>query len=127
MPEASKEQYPNTRLIIDATEIGIERPSSLVSQSTTFSAYKNRNTVKVLIGIMPSGAIVFISPTYEGSISDKKNWLNSVKLEVDDEIMADKGFGIQDLLAPLGVRLNIRSQAVSFLLMICYVLRKLQN
>jgi len=28
-------------------------------------------------------------------------------LEVGDEIMADKGFLIQDLLAPLGVRLNI--------------------
>ena len=72
MPESFKEAYPNTRLIIDATEFGIECPSSLVSQSTTFSSYKNKNTVKVLIGIMPSGGIVFISPTYEGSISDKK-------------------------------------------------------
>ncbi|XP_065886077.1 uncharacterized protein [Dysidea avara] len=110
MPESFKEQYPNTRLIIDATEFGIERPSSLVSQSTTFSAYKNKNTVKVLIGIMPSGGIVFISPTYEGSVSDKKLVeLSGLldKLEVGDEIMADKGFDIQDLLAPLGVRLNI--------------------
>ena len=29
------------------------------------------------------------------------------KLEVGNEIMADKGFDIQDLLVPLGVRLNI--------------------
>ena len=29
------------------------------------------------------------------------------KLECGDEIMADKGFQIQDLLAPLGVCLNI--------------------
>ena len=36
MPESFKEAYPDTRLIIDATEFGIERPSSLVSQSTTF-------------------------------------------------------------------------------------------
>ena len=110
MPEVFKQQYPNTRLIIDATEFGIERPSSLVSQSTTFSAYKNKNTVKVLIGIMPSGAIVFISPTYEGSISDKKLVeLSGLldKLEVGDEVMADKGFDIQDLLALHGVRLNI--------------------
>ena len=110
MPESFKEQYPNTRLILDATEFGIERPSSLVSQAATFSAYKNKNTVKVLIGIIPSGAIVFVSPTYEGSISDKKlversNLLDL--LEVGDEIMADKGFDIQDLLAPLGVKLNI--------------------
>lgn len=110
MPESFKEEYPNTRLIIDATEFGIERPSLLVSQSTTFSAYKNKNTVKILIGIMPSGGIIFISPTYEGSVSDKKLVeLSGLldKLEVGDEIMADKGFDIQDLLAPLGVRLNI--------------------
>ena len=45
MPGSFKEQYPNTRLIIDATEFGIEHPSSLVSQAATFSAYKNKNTV----------------------------------------------------------------------------------
>ena len=39
MPESFKEQYPNIRLIIDATEFGIEWPSSLVSQAATFSAY----------------------------------------------------------------------------------------
>ena len=110
MPDAFKEQYPNTRLIIDATEFGIERPSSLVSQSCTFSSYKNKNTVKVLIGINPNGAIVFVSPTYEGSISDKKLVKVSgllEKLEVGDEIMADKGFDIQDMLTPHGVKLNI--------------------
>ena len=75
-----------------------------------FVSIYEKNTVKVLIGIMPSGAIVFISPTYEGSISDKKlvelcGLLD--KLEVGDEIMVDKGVDIQCLLAPLGVRLNI--------------------
>ena len=61
MPEAFKKDYPNTRIIIDATEFSIERPSSLVSQASTFSSYKNRNTIKVLIGITPSGAISFVS------------------------------------------------------------------
>ena len=63
-----------------------------------------------MIGIIPSGAVVFVSPTYEGSISDKKLVEQSGlldKLEVGDEIMADKGFDIQDLLAPIGVKLNI--------------------
>ena len=110
MPESFKSQYPNTRVIIDATEFIIERPSSLVSQSSTFSTYKSRNTVKVLIGIMPSGPVTFISDCYEGSISDKKLVQVSgllEKLEPGDEIMADKGFLIQDILAPLGVRLNV--------------------
>lgn len=110
MPEVFKKEYPNTRIIIDATEFAIERPSSLVSQSCTFSTYKNRNTVKVLVGVTPSGAISFVSECYEGSISDKK--LVEVsglleKLEPGDEVMADKGFQIQDILAPFGVRLNI--------------------
>lgn len=58
----------------------------------------------------PSGAISFVSETYEGSISDRK--LVEVcglleKLEPGDEIMADKVFTIQDLLIPYGVRLNM--------------------
>ena len=69
----------------------------------------NRNTIKVLIGILPSGVIAFVSPTNEGSVPDKElvrvcGILN--KLERGDKIMADKGFQIQDLLAPLGVQLN---------------------
>ena len=32
-----------------------------------------------------------------------------MRLEVGDEIMTDKGFDIQDILAPLGVKLNIPS------------------
>ena len=110
MPNIFKKHYPNTRVIIDATEFRLERPSSLLSQSCTFSAYKNTNSVKVLIGVTPSGAISFVSPCYEGSISDRR--LVEVsgllqKLEPGDEVMADKGFQIQDILAPLGVRLNI--------------------
>jgi len=73
MPESFKRHYPNTRIIIDATEFAVERPSSLLSQSGTFSVYKNRNTVKVLVGITPSGAISFVSDCYDGSISDKRS------------------------------------------------------
>lgn len=106
MPEAFKTEYPNTRVIIDATEFKVERPSSLLSQATTFSAYKNTNTVKVLVGI----TISFLSQAYEGSISDRRLVeLSGLldKLEAGDEIMADKRFIIQDLLTPIGVRLNI--------------------
>ena len=110
MPEIFKKEYPSTRIIIDATEFAIERPSSLLNQSSTFSSYKNRNTVKVLIGVMPSGAISFVSESYEGSISDRRlvelSGLLQL-LEPGDEVMADKGFLIQDLLAPIGVRLNV--------------------
>jgi len=43
MPDIFK-HYPNTRVIIDAIEFAIEQPSSLLSQSSTFSSYKNKNT-----------------------------------------------------------------------------------
>ena len=109
MPHAFKKEYPNTQLIVDATEFFTEHPSSLAAQSA-FSAYKNCNTVKALISITPSGAICFISPTFEGPISDCQLVEQSgilQKLEDGNEVMADKGFDIQDILAPLGVKLNI--------------------
>ena len=59
-----------TRVIIDATEIYVEKPSLPVVQQMTFSSYKNNNTFKGLIGISPSGAIIFISKLFPGSISD---------------------------------------------------------
>lgn len=51
---------------------------------------------------------MFVSSVYERSISDKR--LVQVtglldKLDNGDEIMTHKGFDIQDLLVPLGVRL----------------------
>ena len=64
----------------------------------------------MLIGITPSGAISFVSQSYEGSISGRKLVELSgllQMLEPGDEIMADKAFLIQDILVPLGVRLNV--------------------
>ena len=58
----------------------------------------------------PSEAISFVSEAYEDSISDQK--LVEVsglleKLKAGDEIMADKGFTIQELLIPHGIHPNI--------------------
>ena len=97
MPKVFRVTFPNARVIINATEFAVERPSSLVSQAGTFSSYKHRNTVKVLIGITPSGAVSFVSQTFEGSISDKQLTAQHGlldKLEDGDDILADKGFVI---------------------------------
>ena len=110
MPHCLSRSYPSTRVRIDCTEFFIQRPSSLPSQSATFSAYKNTNTCKSLVGISPDGAFTFVSSLYEGSISDRDLVLCSgllQKLERGDSLMADKGFDIEDLLLPLGVGLNI--------------------
>ena len=50
MPQQFKD-YPSTRIIIDCTEIFTEIPSSLKSQSQTWSQYKHHNTWKALVGI----------------------------------------------------------------------------
>ena len=92
MPESFKNHYPNTCVIIDATEFAVERPSSLLSKSSIFSTYKNRNTVKILIGIMPSRAISFVSDCYEGSISDKKLVEVSGLLDLEMRSWRKRGF-----------------------------------
>lgn len=53
MPACFKEHYPNTRVILDCTEIFIQMPSSFRAQSQTYSSYKSHNTAKGLIGIAP--------------------------------------------------------------------------
>ena len=72
MPKCFKEKYPHTRVIVDATEIFVEQPAVKELQQLTFSKDKNHNTFKGLIGISPSGAVMFISDLYSGSISDKE-------------------------------------------------------
>ncbi len=109
MPQAFKDTYPNTRVIIDCTEIYIEMPTSFRSQSATYSSYKNHNTAKGLIGISPAGYPTFISELYTGRSSDKQvtNDCGIFNLlEPGDDVMADRGFDIEDDM-PSGVGLNI--------------------
>ena len=110
MPQDFKNKYPNTRAIIDCTEIKCQMPSSLLLNSELFSSYKNNTTLKGLIAISPAGHISFISQLYTGSISDKeiteRSGFLDLPFDANDSVMADKGFTIQDLL-PVGVSLNI--------------------
>ena len=72
MPEDFKKKFPKTRIIIDGMERPVMKPKSATAQQSTFSSYKNRNTVKVLVGCAPSGLVTFLSPTYGGSTSDRQ-------------------------------------------------------
>ncbi|XP_041360664.1 uncharacterized protein LOC121376926 isoform X1 [Gigantopelta aegis] len=109
-PSDFKSKFPTTRLVIDGTECPVKKPKPPRAQQSTFSTYKNRNTVKTLIGASPGGLISYISPTYGGSTSDRQiversNLLSCV--DPGDSIMADKGFNVQDLFAPINVAINI--------------------
>ena len=54
-------EYSTTRIILDCTEIFIERPSAMLAQSETWSEYKHHNTRKVLVGVTPNGQVSYLS------------------------------------------------------------------
>ena len=109
MPDCFK-KFPNTWIILDCTEFFIAIPSSLVNQTLTYSSYKSHNTFKLLVGISPTGVVKFLSKLWGSNASDKQIVKESGLLDLlekGDNVMADKGFLIQDLLDPLGVTLNM--------------------
>jgi hypothetical protein len=81
MPPEFKRKYPDTRAIIDCTEISTQLPDSLVLQKMMYSSYKHKVTYKSLVGITPGGAFFFISQLYPGSTSDREieRVINKVK------------------------------------------------
>ncbi|CAC5426673.1 unnamed protein product [Mytilus coruscus] len=109
-PHDFKTKFPSTRIIIDGTECPVMKPKSPIAQQSTFSTYKNRNTIKLLVGATPGGLVNYVSPAYGGSTSDRqiceRSNLSSI-CDKSDSIMADKGFNVQDLFAPYDVSINI--------------------
>ena len=93
--------HSNTRCIIDCSDVFIERPKSLLSQAATWSDYKSHNTLKCLLAISRNGFITVVSSCYGGRASDKFICSDSGfydLLEYGDEVMADRGFQIQEEL-----------------------------
>ncbi|KAK7461581.1 hypothetical protein BaRGS_00038666 [Batillaria attramentaria] len=110
MPECFKSKYPRTTCIIDCAETIMQKAQNLDSRGETYSQYKSHNTGKYLVGISPSGLIMFISSSYGGRASDKfivqdSGFLNF--LLPGDEIMADRGFTIEDWVFEKHAKLNI--------------------
>ena len=91
MPKAFKKAgYGNVRVVIDCSEVFIERSKSLKTQAETWSDYKSHNTVKFLVGISPTGFITFLSSCYGGRASDRficqdSNFYDG--LDLYDEVM----------------------------------------
>ena len=109
LPE-SFSKFPNTRVIIDCTEVFVQKPSALKAQRETWSSYKHRNTFKSLVGITPDGTVSYVSDLYGGAATDKFivndcGFLNLI--EPGDNVMADRGFDIHAELGQRGAYLNI--------------------
>lgn len=111
MPMSMKDKFPNLEWIIDAFEIQMQRPASLMLQSQSYSSYKSRNTVKGLVACTPSGQIGFVSQLYTGNISDRELVRRSGFLKMPHNKgaswLVDKGFQIQDLADEFGVTVNM--------------------
>ncbi|XP_078325852.1 uncharacterized protein LOC144622810 [Crassostrea virginica] len=113
MPDDFARKYPATRVILDATEIPIAKPSNVDAQSMTWSTYKHKNTLKTMVGCSPRGVITYVSESYGGSASDRQIIedsdlvdQNSKMFVSGDSIMADRGIMVQDLFAPRDVHVN---------------------
>ena len=112
LPAAFKKirKFRNTRLIINCTEIFIERPQPLIARAQTYSNYKSHNTLKMLIACTPTGGICFLSQAWGGRVSDiqlirESGFYNMIL--PNDVVLADRGFPIADDLGALGARLSI--------------------
>ena len=89
--------FTNLMAIIDCTEFSIETPQDLATQAATSSDYKHHNTLKVLIAVCPNSYICYVSPVYEGRISDTELTKDCGFLEQlppFTSVMADKGFNL---------------------------------
>ncbi|KAK6171721.1 hypothetical protein SNE40_018159 [Patella caerulea] len=96
MPSNFKSAFPTTRVVLDATEIPVSKPQNVVAQSMTFSTYKNKTTLKTIIGCSPRGLVSYLSDSYGGSASDRQiiersTLVNNNMFESKDSIMADRG------------------------------------
>ncbi|XP_061168609.1 uncharacterized protein LOC133177716 [Saccostrea echinata] len=110
MPLSFKLKYPNTTSIIDCTEVFIQKPKNCSAQASTWSNYKSHNTLKALVAIQPNGAFTFVSKFWSGNVSDRKITVDSKYIDLispGDEVMADRGFQIRDLLTLKGAYLNM--------------------
>lgn len=109
LPKCFK-KYKNIRCIIDCTEVHVQQPSNFAAQGNAYSSYKGHTTFKFLVAVAPNGTIVYLSDAFQGSISDKEIVRQSGFLDYldpGDEVMADRGFLIKDMLNERQVKLII--------------------
>lgn len=87
-------KFKETRVVLDCTEIKVQKMKCLNCRIKSYSHYKRCHTMKFLIGITPSGLISFVSRGYGGRATDKSIFLREnvlEKLDPHDAVMVDKG------------------------------------
>ncbi|KAI5634510.1 DDE superfamily endonuclease domain-containing protein [Phthorimaea operculella] len=91
-------------------EFPLQKPSLQEAEKCTHSALKDRNTMKAIIGIAPSGLITYISPCYGGSVTDRQIIERSAlldKLEFGYVISVENNSNFQGLFIRNGERCGV--------------------
>ena len=68
--------FGNLKVVLDCTELMVQRATNLDARKKTFSNYKHHDTVKFLVGISPNLAVNYVSRAWGGRASD--NTLQSI-------------------------------------------------
>ena len=105
------ESFTNLKVVLDCTELYVQRASNLEARKKTFSNYKHHDTVKFLVGLSPNLAVNYVSRAWGVRASDKHITMNSEEfiegLNPGQTAMADRGFNIASDLKKRGVKLVI--------------------
>lgn len=101
LPKLFRHKFPRLTSIVDCFEIFIDQSKNLEARAQTWSNYKHHNTVKVFIACTPTGAISFLSAAWGGRVSDvelvrQSGFISSKLHRPHDQILADRGFTLQD-------------------------------
>ena len=115
--------YEDVRVIVDCTEIFIQRHKNLCCQVITYSQYKSSNTIKFMTGVTLAGTISFVSKCYGGRVSDTAIFEKSGLIDLlqptssqSEAIVVDRGFFIDNICQKADERLvrppYIRNKAV---------------
>ena len=104
-------------MILDCTEIHVQRASSVRLNTELYSHYKSTTTLKALVGITPPGAVRFDSAMDPGSVSVNVITQNSYilgLLEKIDQVTVDKRLTISVELLKVGATLVVPSFLTQF-------------
>ncbi|GFX68855.1 uncharacterized protein TNCV_3865541 [Trichonephila clavipes] len=112
MPLLFRHEYQDVRIIIDHVSFEIEKPKIEDEDKITFCPQRKTNIVKGMVAMMPSGAIIFVTLLYCGSISDEHIFVHSKVmdyLEPNDVVIAENGFQVEKELKKIGCELKNRN------------------
>ena len=97
---AAFKPFPNTRMVLDCTEVFTELPSGLKARKQLFSNYEHHSTIKFLVGTSPNGSVTYVLKVWEGRSSDKKITCDASGcldlLKPGEAAMTDRGFLIEE-------------------------------